>query len=243
MNIPVRRIRIENLYNFRDLGGFETNMGQTIVWNKLFRSDSLVALKEEQWEKFRELGIKTIIDLRSKSETITYPDQVPEGIEYFHCPMQKEEIDLEDVEGSTERAFSKSMNEGYCLMLDNGPHLIANAVNTVINGLEKGGVLFHCTAGKDRTGTLAAILYTLLGAAREDIIADYQVSHTYNEPGLNKLVKEMGKYEEMKYAMLSEPDYIEPFLDKLEIFDLEQMLLENGVTVQEIMELRNVMLV
>ena len=136
MNIPVRRIRIENLYNFRDLGGFETNRGQTITWNKLFRSDSLVALKEEQWERFRELGIKTIIDLRSKSETITYPDKVPEGIEYYHCPMQKEEIDFDDVEGSTEKAFSKSMNEGYCLMLDNGPHLIANAVNAVISGLK-----------------------------------------------------------------------------------------------------------
>ena len=58
-----------------------------------------------------------------------------------------------------------------------------------MEGLSKGPVVFHCTAGKDRTGVLAAILLLRLGVDEEDIIADYQVSHMYNANGVNRMME------------------------------------------------------
>lgn len=242
MNVPRKRIRIKNLHNFRDLGGYETGQGQIVEWNKLFRSDGLATLEQEQWEQIRDMGIRSVVDLRSKSEVLLYPDKVIEKMKYCHCPLQREEIDIDDVKGAAKRAFSKSMSEGYLMMLNDETDLIAAAVNTIIEGLREGAVLFHCTAGKDRTGTLAAILYSLLGVAREDIIADYQVSHTYNETGLNLMIKKAGKYEEMKSALVSVPDYIEPLLNKLDTIDIEQVLMENGVTKENLSRFRAEML-
>ena len=69
-----------------------------------------------------------------------------------------------------------------------------------MEGLTQGAVVFHCTAGKDRTGVLAAILLLLLGVAEEDIIADYQVSFTYNRRGMNQL---LARYPEMQ-ALLAQ---------------------------------------
>lgn len=229
MSIAKKRIRIKNAHNFRDLGGYETNTGEIVAWQKLFRSDGLSALEEEQWEQIWDMGIRTVVDLRSKSEVSKYPDRITNKIKYYHCPLQREELDMSDAKGAAEKAFARSMSEGYVSMLTNETDLLAVAINTVIEGLAEGGVLFHCTAGKDRTGVLAAVLYLLLGVEKEDIIADYQVSHTYNGPGLNSVVKKAGKYEEMKFALVSIPDYIEPLLNKLDTVDLEQLLLKNGV--------------
>ena len=69
-----------------------------------------------------------------------------------------------------------------------------------MEGLSKGPVVFHCTAGKDRTGVLAAILLLRLGVDEEDIIADYQVSFTYNRRGMNQL---LARYPEMQ-ALLAQ---------------------------------------
>lgn len=94
--------------------------------------------------------MRTVLDLRSLAEIETGRDAVPEGVEWYHCPLQREQIDAKDITGSAERAFAGSLTDGYLNIVKTNGALLASAVRQLIAGLEKGAVLFHCTAGKDR---------------------------------------------------------------------------------------------
>lgn len=242
MNTPKKRIRLENLYNFRDLGGYEACDDKVVSWHKLYRSEGLGSLSKDSWQTLYDMNIRYIVDLRSEAESIAVPDKYIDGIDYFLCPLQKENVDLDNAAESAEKAFTKSMGDGYCLMLEHAAPLLTKALNYIFENVQKGGVIFHCTAGKDRTGTIAALIYSLLGVDREDIIADFQVSHTYNEPGLNQFLRDAGKYEELKFALLSEPAFIETLLDKIEGMNLEAYLLENGLNQHLLDQFRNFIL-
>lgn len=239
---PMKRIRLEHAFNIRDLGGLETADGSIIRWNRLYRGDCLAFLSPKEWKKLENCGITSIIDLRSRPETILMKDQVPETMQYFHCPLQKEEIDFENAPESASKAFSKSLADGYQKMLKDSPKLIVTAVKTVIQCLEKGGILFHCTAGKDRTGVLSAVLLTLLGAAREDIVADYQVSFTYNQRGINKAAMDLPDYPSMLPMLGSDAENMEQLLDLFEELDLVSYLIQHGLTDSDLTHLRELVL-
>lgn len=239
---PIKRIHLEHAFNIRDLGGLETHDGSIIRWNCLYRGDCLAFLSPKEWEKLKNFGIVSVIDLRSKSETLLMKDQVPESMQYFHCPLQKEEIDFKNAAESASKAFTQSLADGYQKMLCDSPDLIAAAVKTVIQCLEKGGVLFHCTAGKDRTGVLSAVLLTLLGAVREDIVADYQVSFTYNQRGINKAAMDLPDYPSMLPMLGSDAENMEQLVDLFEELDLVSYLIQHGLTDSDLTHLRELVL-
>ena len=241
-NTPVKRIRLEHAFNIRDLGGLETADGSVIRWNRLYRGDCLAFLSPDEWKKLEDFGIVSIIDLRSKSETLLMKDQVPETMQYYHCPLQKEEIDFENAAESASKAFTKSLADGYQKMLYDSPELIAGAVKTVVQCLNKGGVLFHCTAGKDRTGVLSAVLLTLLGADREYIVAEYQVSFTYNQRGVNKAAMELPDYQSMLPMLGSDAAHMEQLLHLFEELHLTSYLTEHGLPDSEITNLKDLVL-
>lgn len=240
----VKRIPMDGPKNFRDLGGYINKEGKLIGFHKLYRADGLSELTASDIEKLRIMGIKTIVDLRSKTEQAMAPDIVPEGVTYRSCPMMNEEIKVSDKEQDV-GAFKKSLITGYITMIDEAPGLIARAVTAVIQGLGEGGVVFHCTAGKDRTGILAAVLLTLLDAYEEDIIADYEVTHTYNEKGINAKVKKLAELNHVEHkviddAMLSShPETIKAVLDKLGSFSVSEWLMKNGVEKVELEQLKS----
>ena len=169
-------------------------------------------------------------------------DQVPETMQYYHCPLQKEEIDFENAAESASKAFTKSLADGYQKMLYDSPELIAGAVKTVVQCLNKGGVLFHCTSGKDRTGVLSAVLLTLLGADREDIVAEYQVSFTYNQRGVNKAAMELPDYQSMLPMLGSDAAHMEQLLHLFEELHLTSYLTEHGLPDSEITNLKDLVL-
>ncbi|WP_394272379.1 tyrosine-protein phosphatase [Butyricicoccus sp.] len=182
-----KHIPMDGPQNFRDLGGFLTQDGKAVAWNRLFRADSLSALSEKDILTFRRLNIRTIVDLRGRSEQKAMPDKVPEGIAYYSCPMMQE--DISTPEEAAGYSFAQSLKTGYLEMIEKSPANVGAAAKAVMEGLNNGAVVFHCTAGKDRTGVLAAILLLRLGVREEDIIADYQVSYTYNANGINRIVQ------------------------------------------------------
>lgn len=169
-------------------------------------------------------------------------DQVPEPMQYYHCPLQKEEIDFENAADSASKAFTKSLADGYQKMLYDSPELIAGTVKTVVQCLNKGGVLFHCTAGKDRTGVLSAVLLTLLGAAREDIVAEYQVSFTYNQRGVNKAAMKLPDYKSMLPMLGSDAAHMEQLLNLFEELHLVSYLTKHGLSDPEITHLKELVL-
>lgn len=227
----LRRIPFKHVNNFRDLGGYATKDGMAVKWRRLYRCDSLSNLRTDEWPMFERLNIRTVIDLRSKAEIKKNPDNIPKNIRYYHCPLQEEEGNSrkknDDLQ-SAKSAFELSMSTAYLSVLYDNPKLLTAAVMTVCDTLKRGNVVFHCTAGKDRTGVLSAVILTVLGVRRNDIIADYEISHTLNQK-FNKIVlKQMPDIKKKMYMLDSNPEDMKIFLDELKKVNIETYLLENG---------------
>lgn len=231
--MQLKHIPMDGPQNFRDLGGFLNRDGKMVAWNRLYRADGLTNLSEKDTAILRERNVRTIVDLRSTSEQQAMPDRVPEGVRYCSCPMMREELAVPDQ--AAVRSFAQSLKTGYLKMIQESPDLIGEAVRAVMEGLEQGAVVFHCTAGKDRTGVLAAILL-LLGVADEDIVADYQVSYTYNANGINRMIAqapELKRYLEQAgedSVLHSNPKNIQAVLSVLNAENIGPWLESVGVS-------------
>ena len=234
----IKHLILPHAFNVRDMGGILTESGRAVQWNRLFRADALSALDTAEWQTLYKKGVRTVVDLRSLSETDTFPDRVPDGIALHHCPMQEENLDIHNLDEGAAAAFRRSMSECYADMIRKTPHLLCAALHTVKDALPNGAVVFHCTAGKDRTGVLAAVILTILGAYDSDILADYEVSNTYNRNGLHRLLESMPNYEEMLPMLSSAPAHMDALLQFFHENDLFSVLAENGFTSVDCAELR-----
>lgn len=169
---PHRLINLEAVHNFRDLGGYPTNDGQVTKWRKLFRADGLYRLTPQDAQTVIDLGVQTVIDLRTQREVQTrgkFPvQQFP--VNFHHLPI----IDATWNDGDTPEIEDvvEFLVWAYREMLEHAALKFADAIKLIA----KQGVLpavFHCAAGKDRTGLLAAFILSILGVPEQIISADY----------------------------------------------------------------------
>src|SRR5256714_3214386 len=168
---PERRIRLEAVFNFRDLGGYKTDDGRMVRWRQLFRADGLYRMTPADAETVRELGINSVLDLRTEDEIGTrgrFPvDKVP--VEYHHLPFLDVVPDPDFYPTPVPPGF---MAEHYHDILHGGTDHVVGALR-ILAQPEAYPAVFHCAAGKDRTGILAALVLSLLGVPDEDIAEDY----------------------------------------------------------------------
>ena len=186
--------------------------GGMIRWNMLYRAGDLSGADEGDWERLKAAGVRTILDLRSASELRVKPDRPPLGISWYHLPLQTEEIDLEHPADLAGLAFLKSLRESYVIM-----------------------------AGEN-TGLLAAAVLWLCGAAREDIVADYEVSRTYNQDGVGALADKMADCDQLLPLLRSEPENMERLVDFFRESGLDGRLAESGFSAEEQRRLRERMI-
>lgn len=186
-NIHHRRVlKIPRTSNFRDLGGYTSQDGRTVKWGQLYRSGHLADLSPRGLHRFTDLGVSTTIDFRSTDEAQRRPDRLPEEVREIHLPVMdqanremskeiRERITNNRLEGfAPERLITKAYQQF--------PTEFTPAYKTFMQTvLDAQGtpVLWHCTAGKDRTGYAAAILLRLLGVDQETIYHDYLLSNHY----------------------------------------------------------------
>lgn len=237
-----KRIPLANLHNFRDLGGYGCADNGVIRFHQVYRSDSLHHLTDEGWKNIEKMGIRTIIDLRSKSEQTQMSYQAPASIEVFSLPMQEDDININDIKSTlaaAQKSFGKSLTEGYIKTVVKGELRIANILNTLSRQLSKGAVMYHCTAGKDRTGILSAFIYFLCGVAKEDIVADYQVSATYNSK--NAAITFVLPPELISFAG-SDPKNMKETLDHFEKADVVSALYAKGLAPESVKYLKSVLI-
>lgn len=189
MNLE-RVITLEGAVNFRDLGGYATSDGQRSRWRVLFRADGLGELTEPDLAVVRDLGIRTVIDLRSGYEVEQGRFDVDaHPVAFHHFPFI-------DILPNAEQwnAAPGLLGSQYKEMLDDAGPQIVGAL-TVLAAAETQPVVFHCTAGKDRTGLLSAIVLSFLGVDEETVVADYALSGAAMERLRAKLMK---KYPDSK---------------------------------------------
>jgi protein-tyrosine phosphatase len=162
---------LEGAVNFRDLGGYEGLDGRTIKWRHLFRADGLSHLSSQDHEVIRKLGVATVIDLRTFQEVERDRfDVEATPVTYHHVPFLKKVHSAEEFEN-----VPFLLRDSYAKMLSDASHEIRRAVEVVADETNH-PVIFHCAAGKDRTGVLAALLLGLLGVADETIVEDYALT-------------------------------------------------------------------
>lgn len=187
-----RQIDFESVLNFRDIGGYRTRDGHTIAWRRLFRSGELRHMTGDDLTKLREeIGLASVIDLRSDFE-IKHQGMgllSEAGIKYYNVSFIS---DGGDREGDARRfkEFS-NMGEFYVHLVRQkafGGRIVAAL--EIIAEPENHPLVFHCAAGKDRTGILAAVLLSVLDVDDEDIKNDYCLSGPYIEALINRLKSE-----------------------------------------------------
>ena len=161
---------LEGAYNFRDLGGLRTRDGRRLRSGRVFRSDTLQALTAADVIHLREVvGLRGVVDLRRADEVLSEgcgPLGEVTEIHYANVPL-----DMAATEGVAPEDVMRQLYLG-CLTAE-APLVIAIEE---LSEMAEHPVVFHCAAGKDRTGVLAAVVLRLLNVADEDIVADYMKS-------------------------------------------------------------------
>lgn len=199
-----RTIEFRLVFNVRDLGGLPTVDGHTVRRGRVFRADGVQRLREDDLETARGLGLRTVIDLRTPAEiqrggrfpVETYP------VAWHSLPMMSRMWSEDDLVATTGAA--NFLRDRYLAMLADGASSLAEIVGLVAAGQP---ALFHCAAGKDRTGVVAAVLLGLVGVEREAIVADYHATAGAMAAFVDWLMTE---YPDQIDAMTSQPpEYLE----------------------------------
>lgn len=189
-----RLIKIPNLKNCRDLGGYETQSGYYTKAHKYLRSSNVATLTSKDLDALLDYGVDVVVDLRGSFEQSKQPNQLIdfEQISYYHVDM----LDLgrlEDVDDST-----KNYDEltGYYRFVVEAAKGQIKKVFEIFLKHQDDTILFHCSQGKDRTGIIAALLMDLVGCFEYDIVKNYSETATHIAqmmPYLEALVEDGNK--------------------------------------------------
>jgi protein-tyrosine phosphatase len=189
--------------NLRDIGGYRTADGQWVRMGVVYRSQAL-ALSPADLATVDKLGITADYDLRTTEEIAASPDVVPAGATYTNLNVM---ADISLAPTLTSPASAEQYMEEIEQDFVTNPTAQA-AFGTLLTDIanSNGAVLYHCTAGKDRTGWATAVLLTLLGVPRATVVQDYLLSNTYyfDSPAVQAELKAMPAAESAVYAPLLE---------------------------------------
>jgi len=224
---PRRDLAIEGAYNVRDLGGYQAGHGRTVKWRHVYRSDALGAATANDVELLLARGIRLVCDLRSGLERTAAPNPwiATTSIESWGQPPTESVGDSRQLLSNclvSAEATRAVMTESYRVI----PFDQARAYSQVFRRLAARDtpLLFHCFAGKDRSGVAAALLLDVLGVPREAIVADYLLSNRVHErirsafladPRHVAAVNDLN--ESWLPLMEADPAYLEAMFDAVEL--------------------------
>jgi protein-tyrosine phosphatase len=205
-----RLLPLVGAYNFRDLGGYPTSDGGMTRWGRLFRSDTLHELTESDLKILRDVGLRKVIDLRTATEVEETGRGLLENepISYLHLsviqqpsepetpPAPLADIDLADV---------------YVHWLDTARAALVPALCAVADPSSY-PLVFHCAAGKDRTGVLAALALDIVGVDREVIVEDYVLT--------------AGRMDLIRARQRIDPETAQRMIDAPQLFEVEARTME-----------------
>jgi protein-tyrosine phosphatase len=243
-----RLLRWEACYNARELGGYATADGGRTRWGAFVRADNLCRLTASGRDALLNYGVRTVIDLRRRAEIESDPNPFAAPADarlprYLNLPMGLGA-------GSADRAAiaaaiageDASMVRLFRQVLDHYWRGIAGVI-TVLATAPEGAVLFHCHAGKDRTGLIAALLLALAGVPEQTIVEDYVLSQECLQPEFDERLSREPDPE--KRALLAQmigvvPETMQSILDHLNVrhSGAERYLLAAGVAASDIERLR-----
>ncbi|KAK7695400.1 hypothetical protein QCA50_000036 [Cerrena zonata] len=192
-------VTIPGVVNVRDLGSYPTDQPGIITKpGLLYRSAEISSVTDEGKAKLQELGIKKVFDLRSDTEISKWTTPCPEieGIQVIRAPVFKIEDYSPEMMAKRFELYASGKTEAfmelYSQILDNGGVAFGQILRHVRDKPDEPCIM-HCTAGKDRTGVIAAILLKLAGVSDSDIAEDYSLTRVGREPSREKVMARLTK--------------------------------------------------
>ena len=214
-----RGVELEGAVNFRDLGGYATSDFRSILRGRVYRAGDISMLTDADMEELKRRKIYTVIDFRGESEAAAAPGRLLPGAEYLLLPA-----------GSGNSTDMASFTNGHV----SGSDLMIAFYSDVSVFKEKyrpffykllmlpdtSAVVFHCSAGKDRTGIAAALLLYILDIPMETIMSDYVISNHYrmneNKIMIDYMVNELEIDQKMATEIMdANPRYLETMFNAL----------------------------
>jgi protein tyrosine/serine phosphatase len=187
-----RLIELKGSANFRDIGGYPTVWGERVRWNRLYRSDALANLTEDDLIALQPIGVTTIIDLRSHDELAESgpsPLIAAHGTRHRHVPFMRQQA------GPTNYEHLPPLSELYVQMIEHGGPAL-KAIFEVLADERTYPAVVHCAAGKDRTGVTIALVLRTLGVDDDTIAADYALTAQAMERIIERL-RQSGRLAEL----------------------------------------------
>jgi protein-tyrosine phosphatase len=210
-----REIKLQGAVNFRDIGGYKTKNGKVVKMHLLYRSAALNTLTNQDLLTIDSLGIKYDFDFRGPYEVKVAEDRIPNTTIRISLPAGSENIG--------DSAYMKNMGQlmksdkfilNFYTDLAPFKYRYAPLFDSLVANQSMSPILFHCTAGKDRTGIAAALILYALGVDEKTIYDDYEATNYYrkreNEKAIVNIIKFYGTNEQVAVNLMSaKREYIE----------------------------------
>ncbi len=196
-----RKLPMDGAHNFRDLGGYETSDGRRLKWGMLYRSDKLSDISPTDEQYMEKLGIRRIVDFRAPIEREEEPNRIApdSSIAVINQPIAVDAAAVDHVKDRIAASDVTAAEMGQLLvdanrqMVEQFTPVYREWMQSLLN-TDNYPSLFHCTAGKDRTGLAAALAMYAVGVPMETIYEDYLLTNTYTADHIERMVNliEMG---------------------------------------------------
>lgn len=190
VRVATRNVNVPGIQNFRDLGGYKSSdTSRNVRWGKLYRSAQIDSIDYCSFRELKNIGIRTIIDLRCEEELNNYP-KLQDGFHVVHIPIATGNMDelllniqrgkikcdtiyrtVEQMNRTLINSYQKEFKQIFETLLDSSNY----------------PVIIHCSSGKGRTGVASALILAALGVNEDVIMEDYRLSNDYfNIPNASK---------------------------------------------------------
>lgn len=252
VKVATRNVNILGIQNFRDLGGYKSSeTGKTVHWGMLYRSGQIDSISPNSRKELKNMGIRTIVDLRTPSECSVYPQLKDKDFHLIHIPIKEGNMEQilkgikeQKIQSDTIYRVIEQMNRD---MVTGQQKEIKKLFNVLLKR-ENYPIVIHCTSGKGRTGVIAALTLAALGVNDDIIMSDYRLSNDFfNIPKASKYAYDLPIHSQEAITTIysAKEDFLNAAKEQIEKeYGSVQAYLNKaiGITPKEIKQLRDILL-